>query len=354
MKLDSQSVGAIRSDTAKPNLAKMPEQQQGDNNMATGASSRARAAQDVQVELGADIAAERFDGSQVKEAVLSHVSQALAQARQRGVDEDALQALKQEALAGVKTGFGQALDDLKEMNRLTPQLSEKIDQTLEDIEAAIVDEDFATLSDSEQAAKVAQEGGFVSQGYFRNNQSLNLMVRTRDGDQVQISLSHNTQMLASLRDDNQQILGRSLLEQSGALQFSVSGNLSEQEMTALDDIISQVGAIANRFFTGELDGAYELAQSLNIDGTQLSSLALNMKETTSVASAYSEISNAEKLPKGLSPLAGFVDQVMQQASKSEQSGFGRMLPVDLLDMLPDATQSRQNLLTDMRQLLGED
>lgn len=354
MKVDGPNTGMSRpllaneqgQARAEKNMASPP-----DNASSAASTAKSTASEDVKVNLSKTDAAEKFDGEKVKEAVLSHVSKALAQARQRGVEEGEIQQLKQQALKGVEQGFGQALKDLDEMNQLSPKLTEKIDGTLQDIKKAIQDDDYSSLSDSQKLAKAEQEGGFVSQGYFRNNQSLNLMVRTRDGDQIQISLMQDRETMSQLRGDNQQLLGRWQLEQAGALQFSVTGNLSEQEKSALDDIINQVGSIANRFFNGELDSAFELAKDLDISGTELASLSLNLRETTSMASAYGEASGAKRLPQGLSPLAQFVEQVLGSAKQSEQAGFDKLLPVDLLAMRPEMNDTREQLLSQVRDLL---
>ncbi|WP_119394553.1 DUF5610 domain-containing protein [Salinibius halmophilus] len=349
MKVDGPNV-PIGKPPVTPEQANMGQNKKLSSETST-AQQTPKASDDVKVNLNKTDAAEKFDGAKVKEAVLSHVSKALAEARQRGVDESEIQSLKQQALKGVEQGFGQALKDLDEMNQLSPKLTQKIGDTLDDIKSAIQEDDYSSLTDKQKLAKAEQEGGFVSQGYFRNNQSLNLMVRTRDGDQVQISLLQDREAISQLRGDNQQLLGRWQLEQAGALQFSVSGNLSEQEKSALNDIINQVGSIANRFFNGELDSAFELAKELDIGGTELASLSLNLRETTTMASAYGEASGAKRLPQGLSPLAQFVEQVMGAAKDSEQAGFDKLLPVDLLEMRPEMNDTRGQLLNDVRDLL---
>lgn len=347
MKVDGPNTSAV-----KPPIA---NEQGAARAQASAVNTNAKAqetSEDVSVKLNKTEAADKFDGSKVKEAVLSHVSKALADARQRGLGENEIQSLKQQALKGVEQGFGEALKDLDDMNQLSPKLTEKINTTLDDIKTAIQEDDYSSLTDNQKLAKAEQEGGFVSQGYFRNNQSLNLMVRTKDGDQIQISLMQNKEAMSELRGNGQQLLGRSQLEQSGALQFSVTGNLSEQERSALNDIISQVGSIANRFFNGELDSAYEMAKDLDIGGTELASLSLNLRETTTMASAYGEASGEKRLPQGLAPLAQFVDQLMGTAKVSEQAGFDKLLPVDLLSMRPEMNDIKANLLEDVRDLLS--
>jgi hypothetical protein len=65
------------------------------------------------------------------------------------------------------------------------------------------------------------------------------------------------------------------------ISFHVDGNLNAAELAAIQDVVAQVGALADQFFAGDLPAAFASAQDLNMDGSQLAKVGLRLSQRSS-------------------------------------------------------------------------
>ncbi len=107
-----------------------------------------------------------------------------------------------------------------------------------------------------------------------------LQITTADGDRVTIRFRQ--QDIIAAVSGGSQAAGSSTggsqaaAISSGRLQISVQGSLSTDEVKAIDDLLSQVDALATQFFSGDLQGAFGAAAALNADPSQIAQFSLHL------------------------------------------------------------------------------
>jgi len=117
---------------------------------------------------------------------------------------------------------------------------------------------------------------------------------TREGDRVQVSvrqklgaMQQSTLVAAGATDGGNTALVGSLSQlQAGLFQadigIHVQGNLNEDEMKALQEVMKQVGALVQDFFSGDMQAAVDDLGSMHFDKSQLASFDLDMHQRIQV------------------------------------------------------------------------
>lgn len=324
---------------------KMPNMPSPSQPQAVGKPA-AEASDDVKLRLSGAQPASSFDGEQVQSVVLANVERRLSQARANGASGAEIERLKDQAIKGASKGFQEAKDIIRGMGRLSPDMEEKIDATLANMQQAIKDEDFSLVRQKKEAVSSAPAADKLwSQGYYRTQQSVNLQLRTTSGKSIDINISQNQEVLQNLKKSGGELLSQWQMQSAGAISFVVQGDLTAEEKDAVSKLIGQVGQIAERFFTGEIDEAYQLAQDLQLPDDQLASLSLSMRqEQTKATSMYQQ--QGEGMPMALMPLgvaARSLEDLRQQAIASQlQPDFSALR--ELFSLHPMATEPRLSLL----------
>ena len=143
-----------------------------------------------------------------------------------------------------------------------------------------------------------------------NSESASLTIRTRDGDEVQLSFESlrayqyaSQQTVAYTTEQGQGGEGNgyqnvvatdstsySYFDRQG-ISFSLKGELDEGELTAIADLVESVNDLADTFFGGDLDKAFEKALELGFDDQELTGYALQLNRTqqTEVVKTYGAI-----------------------------------------------------------------
>ena len=316
--------------------------------------------------------ADSFNVDELVETIYNFTSSRVAEAQANGATEEEVSALWDEALSGVEKGFGEAKEILEDMDLLDEALAMKINSAYgqivdkmeqekissDDVSAmvsnAILDE--TEISDAErneltgvqrsaadessvQALNVNERlidklsdlpvvndqklswGGQVNTDYdYYQSQTFSLDIKTSEGDTIQIrSAVQDASYFESA------ISGRSLsaqwtTESSSGYSLSIEGDLNEQELADLDALLAEVNSLANEFYDGSLDKAFEMASSIGIDGTSLSSMNLSLREVESYATSMYESNSpsASKVPQGLEPLKEYAEKLIEQQQKWQE------------------------------------
>ncbi len=185
---------------------------------------------------------------------------------------------------------------------------------------------------------------------FAQHQSLELSLKTRDGDQITLSLSALT--AHSERQDSGGFERTSL--KSNQLQLSINGSLDEQELEDLNQFLGQVEELAHSFYGGDLAGAFELAQEFDISGTELASFNLNLSSQTQMRQVreYRSIEGRPQLADGLmQEMSQYLNRLLESADSANHLASVDDLLTPVLDWLDqgDGLFSRinQNLLDEL-------
>ncbi len=284
-----------------------------------------------------------YSGSDVAGHVLDFVSRRLQQAAANGQGTDQLRTLLHEARSGVAQGFQQAREALKSTGRLSDALGSAIQDTLAQINKGLDALSRQYLGDPSAAASppqsspvdIGQVSG-VGQGAsvaYDSKEALKLSVRTAEGDRVSISLSERQYLGASASVQagasgvQAQYTQSSLF--SGRYQVTVQGSLSPGEQKAISDLIGRVQTVANRFFDGDVQGAFQQASQLGLDGGQLAQFSLSLSSVQSVrAAAYSSnqapdagSSSSSQPASALQPVGDLAASVKQAQGHARHIGL---------------------------------
>ena len=139
-----------------------------------------------------------------------------------------------------------------------------------------------------------------SERFAAQAETFELSVTTREGDRLRISIAQasasysQSGVLASSDANGSTLLAasRSGSLQIGAWQVSVEGDLNEQELASLEKLFSQVQELSNKFYAGDMAGAFDRAMALDLDGEQLAAMSLRLTQTSvrQATDAYSAVS----------------------------------------------------------------
>ncbi|MEN0105397.1 MAG: hypothetical protein AAGC84_03120, partial [Pseudomonas sp.] len=153
-------------------------------------------------------------------------------------------------------------------------------------------------------------GDYSGRNYQAQAQSFNLDLTTLDGDKIHIKAanaasSETTKSADGSSTKTMQVAGYSV---------EVDGDLSDAEMASLKDLFSKVSDISDKFYSGDLQGAFDQAVKLDINGTQLASMSLNMTTASVRATeAYGSVAGGSK--------AGASNSALQDYAKSLVDGL---------------------------------
>ena len=249
-----------------------------------------------------------FDFEEVAKNVMRFVGGVIQGAARGGADEEKLGNLFSQAREGVSRGIAMAEKDLGGL--MNDDISTGIDRSRSLIENRInaLEADLLGIQNEDQLAA----GGVASALNVNssNSESASLTIRTRDGDEVQLSFESlrayqyaSQQTVAYTTEQGQGGEGNgyqnvvatdstsySYFDRQG-ISFSLKGELDEGELTAIADLVESVNDLADTFFGGDLDKAFEKALELGFDDQELTGYALQLNRTqqTEVVKTYGAI-----------------------------------------------------------------
>jgi hypothetical protein len=231
---------------------------------------------------------EDFTPDKVADRVLGFIEQRLQSEAAAGADPAKLEGLLAQAREGVEKGFAEARKILDGMGVLQGKVAEDIDATYEKIQSGLkgLESDYAPkapTSGSNSVAVAARSERFAAQA-----ETFDMQVTTRDGDRLSISIASasanwSQSSVAAASNGNGSVAVASSSSgslQIGAWQVQVEGELDEEERAALEDLFKQVQDISSDFYSGNLAGAFDRAMQLQMDGSQLASMSLQLTQTS--------------------------------------------------------------------------
>lgn len=227
-----------------------------------------------------------FTPDKVADRLLGFIEQRMQREQAAGADTAKLEKLMNQAKAGVEKGFADARKILDGMGVLKGKVAEDINTTYDKIQAGL-----NRLQSSLPGATNSTLGGAVAASSTRLTavaETFDMQITTRDGDRLSVSIakasadwSKNSAVLAGNGS------GAVAVSQSesgsiriGAWHVQVEGELNEDEITALKKLFTQVQDISDKFYAGDLSGAFDRALKLDMDGSQLVSLSLRLTQSS--------------------------------------------------------------------------
>jgi len=199
------------------------------------------------------------------------------------------------------------------------------------------------------------------------SKSSSISIQTNDGDTVTIDFAQalayqRTEMNAAYATENDDgsttgVAYSKTTEsryQASGFSFSVEGELDDDEKVAIGALVQDVSKLADEFFNGDLDKAFEQATQLGFDDTELSSFSLKMTrvETVSVAQAYSQVAQYEDNER---PTGGYGESGMGQSGQPNMAQMIKPIASYLNELMAFLDQAREQLNdgNDLQSLVNE-
>jgi hypothetical protein len=243
--------------------------------------------------------AKDYSPEKVSDRIVNFVAGNLARAAKSGASAEELQNNLQQFRSGVEKGFADARAILDGFGVLNGEVAANIDDTYKRIQDGL-DE----LQQNYSAPAASNTGGAVavaaySERFEAQAQTFDLEVTTRDGDKLRISVAQasasysQSSVFAASNGSDSAVLASSSSSslQIAGFQISVEGELDDEERASLSALFTQVQDLSDEFFAGDLQGAFDQALKLELDGSQLASMSLNLTQTTvrQATDAYSAV-----------------------------------------------------------------
>ena len=264
----------------------------------------------------------RISARQAAGNILKFITQKVQSDAAGGADQEALLDRLEQGQKGFEKGFNEAKQILTDMGLLTPELEAEIGDTYNLVTQGI--ENLRSIITGENSSNQSLENGVIDAGraeidsssvarsstsritniqadaYRENNFSLELT--TQDGDRVTIDINRiRAASFSATQGSNGQ--GGSSLQvsgsqfQSSSFELTVQGELDEDELEAINQLLTDIDAIAGEFYGGNFEKAFNLATELQLDKDELASLDLELKQTT-VVSAIASYQSVGQEPNG--------------------------------------------------------
>lgn len=251
-----------------------------------------------------------FDFEEVARNVLNFVGNVIKKAASDGAPEDQLNSLFEQARYGVSKGIKLAEDELGE------NTSDEVKEGIANSKAAIFD----GIKNLETSIfdKTEQSGSIISNSLSMQKAELSeFSVRTRDGDEVQITFGMRENTLAEqITADNGSSQTKFIYQQSTNFTLQIKGELDDGELSAIGDLVAQADDVANMFYRGNIQEAYEKALDIGYDNKELSNFAIQLTkiENSQQLQKYGEVQRYSDAPsadlKAPKAVAEYVNKVL--------------------------------------------
>lgn len=338
-----------------------------------------------------------FNFEEVTKNVLNFVTGAITNAQNKGADEEELNSLFDQALSGVLKGVELAEQDLAGF--MNDDIAEGISQSKDLIQQGIEKLRDKVFGNDTESSDVEKSDVLVSTDISNVKiQQGELYIRTKDGDQVRLTFDDIEQLdisqkevIEKAQDDSAEItpiapqptselesetseddLGNLVVEddlvanvneseesvaavqqnvvyfQESSFSFAVKGELDEAELEAIGSLVADTYELAEEFFNGDIETAFNQALELGFDEQELTGFALQLTkvENTQVIKTYETVSryddeNTESEPaKAVSPVADYLDKLLNVLDGS-RAQF-------------DSSESYENVVNELINRLGSE
>lgn len=283
------------------------------NNTLTAAYEKISSRGQVTAEYSAF---EPLTAEKVASNILGFIERRLQMDVADGASQEELQARLEAGLSGFKKGFAEASEKLEALSLLSPEVKTDIDQTydlvtkgIDDLRAKFITAldapataSTATSATTESAAKkistapktpvaldvpdflpAAKPSSMAYGNYeYGSAREFSFSLTTKEGDKLTIkaTASEGLAMEAGRATNGSRTAGfyNASYSASQSLSWQVEGDLNEEELQAINDLLGRVNDLAGQFFSGNLDAAFEQAVSLGYDESQIGKFALNLTQ----------------------------------------------------------------------------
>jgi hypothetical protein len=291
-----------------------------------------------------------FDFEEVAKNVLSFVEKMVMKAKGDGADDEHLTGMLAQARKGIDEGFAMAREELGAMGEINDEVEEGINKSYDAIQSGL-DRFENRLFGTQEVGNVGNLAVSASELNYSLSKSSSITIQTNDGDEVTIDFAEALQYQRtqssgaySTTNDDGSTTDVQFSQSSESryhavgFSFSVQGELDEGEKEAIGALVQDVSKLADEFFNGDLDKAFQQATELGFDESELSGFSLKMtrQESISVASAYQQVAQydpqqrptgeygeggghpSQSLDQLIKPIANYMQDLMEFLEKARE------------------------------------
>lgn len=128
------------------------------------------------------------------------------------------------------------------------------------------------------------------------SRSFNFSLTTQDGDEVTIRAAYDTVSIFNGESvsyaDVEGTFAEGLFEANSGFYLDIRGDIDEDELAAIEDLLQQVKQVSDLFFANDVEAAFNYALELGFDENEIAafSLGLRYESFTRVEETYQQIS----------------------------------------------------------------
>ncbi|UTA49373.1 DUF5610 domain-containing protein [Simiduia sp. 21SJ11W-1] len=260
-----------------------------------------------------------------------------------GMSTEDLQSRLDAGLEGFLKGFNEAKTILSEAGLLSDELMASIGATYDKVLAGLANmaEELGLDDSAIKAAQTpaAEEPPVLDapdavtapvadiKGLVKASRAFDFSVTTQEGDKVQISASSFFKANYAANGNG----ASASLRQGESFQLKIQGDLNEDELAAINDLLGQVNDLADQFYGGDLQAAFESALALDFDANEIAGFALDLQQTQvqKVRTTYGQPAQASPFQ----PLGPMADQVQAALESARQFMEPANLLLNILDKM---------------------
>ena len=364
-------------------------------------SSRGQAAS-AEYETFEPLTAEKVAGN-----ILGFIERRLQMDVADGATQEQLQARLEAGLSGFKKGFAEASEKLEALSLLSPEVKTDIGKTydlvlegIDELRSKFIQstetdtpeatpatsgqtgETIKTADASKPAATLdvpdfipAASSSYMGYGNYEYGRAreFSFELTTKEGDKVTIKATSSEGLAVEAgragRGNNSVSAMNASYSSSQSFSLSIEGELSEDELSAINDLLGRVNDLAGQFFDGNLDAAFDQAMNLGYDAEQISNFSLNLAqaEIQQVTQAYqafepsSASGNVDKqnlLADQLLPLGNFIKDLLASLDRASEFSEPKLLLANMAENVTGETEvdqaQGQRFREFVEQLLAQD
>lgn len=299
---------------------------------------------------------EPLTAEKVANNILGFIERRLRLDQADGATQEQLQARLDAGLAGFKKGFAEAEEQLEALSMLSPEVKADIGKTY-DLVLEGIDKLRQNLLDGagESAAAAGEQTAVtpkpavtdVSQTFVglgsASSRNFSFELTTREGDKVRINASASQSLgmayEAAVNGDSRSLSLEGSSSSSQSFSLSIEGELNEDELAAINDLLGKVNELAGQFYAGNLDAAWDQAMALGFDDQQIRDYSLSLRQ---VEVQLVEVEQVAVVPEAQvpNPAVASAAQFMRSLLDALDTAANFAEPIRLLEDLAQAMDER--------------
>lgn len=260
---------------------------------------------------------EPLTAEKVANNILGFIERRLRMDQAEGANQEELQARLEAGLSGFKKGFAEAEEKLKALDMLSPEVSadigktyklvtEGIDELREQLLGSGLPAEEAQVQQPASWADASSRLTAFSQLDAAVARDFSFELTTREGDKVRINASASQSLGMAYGAANGNVEFEGSYSNSQSFSLEIQGELSEEELSAINDLLDKVNNLAADFYAGDMDKAWDQALALGFDQEQISEYSFSLTQVEVVAATYDVVDTDTSLPPALLSAQGFM------------------------------------------------